>query len=97
MGVLTVELGVPYSGWPMRLGADYGFGIDVVSRDLARRLEDWAKEFNACFDEELGWTTPARQAAHAGLGLQLQRLVQEELGPQYRVVLNPLGSGVASS
>lgn len=93
MAVLTVELGVPYSGWPLRLADDYEFGLDTLGPELAKRLQDWAKDFNANFDEEVGWSSEEARAAHAAEGLKLKKLVAERLGPSYRVELNSLASG----
>ncbi|MGW9112136.1 hypothetical protein [Microbacterium sp. NPDC055683] len=88
MAVVIVELGIPYTGWPMRVGTDYEFGTGIVSPDLARDLEEWARKFNVEFDEEKGWSSPALQAAHARSGQELRERVQQELGPNYCVVLS---------
>lgn len=94
MAVLTVELGIPYSGWPLRLGGDYAFGTDLVGSEIAAKLEAWARHFNAHFDAETGWDSPGSRAAHLREGVELRRTLEEQLGPDYRVVLDPLGSGL---
>lgn len=93
MGILTVELGVPYTGWPVRAGSDYEFGIDLVSLQLRERLESWARDFNAHFSED-GWDSSMAQRVHAAEGVELKRLLQSELGSRYVVELNPMGSGL---
>jgi len=93
MGVLGVELGIPYTGWPLRQGTDYAFGQDRLDSELADRLVRWAKDFNFNFDEEKGWSSPEAREQHAVEGLALRDEVQAQLGPKYRVYLNRLGSG----
>lgn len=87
MGVLIVELGVPYTGWPVRAGGDYEFGLEDqrIGRDLRDRILDWARTFNRHFDEEHGWVSPAAAAAHRHIGRRLRDELQEALGDQYDV------------
>ncbi|MCD1269308.1 hypothetical protein B5M43_010740 [Microbacterium sp. MEC084] len=94
MGILTVDLGVPYSGWPLRLGGDYQFGIGQLDPKLVRELQDWAAEFNANFDEEFGWSSPSQREEHARIGFELLQKVQDQLGSDYDVVLDPIGGGL---
>ncbi len=94
MAILTVELGVPYSGWPMRLGDDYEFGLNLLEPQLVARIQDWARDFSFNFDEESGWSSDDARAAHAAEGIKLQSLVAERLGPNYHIELNGLASGM---
>lgn len=93
MGILTVELGVPYAGWPVRCGADYEFGSNILSEDLRQRIEVWAREFNEQFDESTGWRSEARRREHFATGVVLKHDIERDLGSGYRVILNRLGSG----
>ena len=94
MGVLTVELGVPYAGWPIRCADDYEFGLRSLPSELRTRIQAWAREFNEFFDEERGWRSDKARRTHFEEALALQGEVQRKLGSGYRVVLNHLGSGV---
>jgi len=88
-----VELGIPYTGWPIRSHHDYAFGQDLLSLDLRRRIEDWAKFFNMHFDDEEGWDSSANLRVYSSTGGQLQRAVQAELGAGFLVELrSPLGA-----
>lgn len=95
MGVLEVELGIPYTGWPLRLNDDYEFGLDIVSSALRDQLVSWAADFNEHFDEGAGWSSEGARLAHAKAGEDLRSLLQSDLGPNFRVVLNELGSGMS--
>lgn len=97
MGVTKVELGLPYTGWSVRAGNDYAFARDLVSAALEQRITAWAWEFSTNFDEEAGWRSEELRLAHLSEGLLLQRGLQDVLGAEYEVVLDPLGSGSRSS
>ncbi|MDR6867429.1 hypothetical protein J2Y69_002032 [Microbacterium resistens] len=89
----AVELGIPYTGWPVRAGGDYEFGLDRLDSVLVEEILAWAREFNREFDEEFGWSSPDVREAHLLEGERLRRRVQEALGDAYTVMLDPLGSG----
>lgn len=96
MGIMNVELGIPFTGWPLRLGMDYEFGLDILDADLVDRIIHWARDFNREFDEETGWSSEEARERHRAEGAALREKVQQQLGPQYEVSLNPLGSGLVN-
>lgn len=87
MGAVSVELGVPYTGWPVRSGADYEFGLDRLSSELIAEIEAWAREFNAQFDDERGWTSPVAELMHLREGRELVDKLRGELGDGFSVKL----------
>jgi len=89
---LAVELGVPYTGWPVRLGNDYDFAIDIVSEDLREEILDWARDFNLQFDEVDGWMSAEAAAAHKRRGQELKEKLQGQLGSGYSVTLRSIES-----
>lgn len=89
MGVLTVELGVPYTGWPVRAGLDYEFGLGLVSDELREEILVWAQSFNLHHDEERGWASTSDALAHELRGRVLRDRLQAELGDGYQVRLTP--------
>jgi hypothetical protein len=93
MRVIEVELGVPFTGWPLRGGSDYEFGLRDLPSAVVEDLRRWAAEFNREFGEAEGWSSEASRHTHRVEGERLRTVVQELLGNSYNVVLNPLGSG----
>lgn len=89
MGVI-VELGVPYTGWPVRSEGDYAFGLDRLSADLIASIEAWAREFNHLFDHEHGWRSREDEQRHRKTGEQLAQRLQKELGAGWTVKLTGL-------
>lgn len=87
---LIVELGVPYTGWPVRAGGDYSFGLDTLSDQLIEDIESWAKEFNREFSETTGWPSDSARDRHHLRGNALAARVQAELGDKYDVRMTAL-------
>jgi hypothetical protein len=92
MGMRTrVDVGVPYTGWPVRCDGDYEFGLDgLLSEALVKDLLEWARSFNREFSETGGWRTYEAEYNHYEKGRQLRDLVQKELGDAYDVVLTSI-------
>lgn len=84
MGMI-VDVGVPYTGWPVRKGTDYAFGSDFFSDQLIKDLEAWARSFNHLFDETTGWPSNDLRKRHHEQGEVLAERVRDELGPGYEV------------
>ncbi|GAA3204394.1 hypothetical protein [Microbacterium terregens] len=93
MNVALVELGIPYTGWPVRSDGNYEFGLTFLSSQLIDRISEWARGFSRGFNEEAGWSSEALREEHLAEGLRLRDVLQEALGESYRVELNDLGSG----
>lgn len=93
MNVEVVELGIPYTGWPVRWNGNYEFGLSFLSSELIEQISEWAGNFNRSFDEEVGWSSEALRQEHLAEGLRLQGMLQTAVGESYRVELNDLGSG----
>jgi len=90
---VEVELGVPYTGWPLRAGPDYEFGQQTLSPALKEALVGWAAEFNREFDDETGWSSDETRRTHQETGERLRDEIQDLLGDSFAVTLNPLGAG----
>lgn len=84
--MIRVELGVPYTGWPVRSGNDYEFALATVSTSLREDVLAWARAFSSRIDDS-GWISAEAHAAHEREGRVLRQRLQRELGPAYRVVL----------
>jgi len=82
---MIVEVGVPYTGWPVRRGIDYAFGSDFFSDQLIKDLEIWARDFNRLFNEIAGWPSEELRKRHHEQGEALAERVRAELGPGYDV------------
>lgn len=90
MAVLSeVELGIPFTGWPVRSGTDYEFALEVVSVSLRDDLLSWAQVFNENVDD-LGWRSEVMRAQHREEGERLRARLQAELGHEYLVTLSPI-------
>ena len=83
---MEVELGVPFTGWPVRCGIDYEFAMEVVSDSLRDDLLEWARLFNRNVDDS-GWSSDEARSMHERQGLVLRDRLQAELGDGYRVTL----------
>lgn len=59
-----------------------------LSQTLKRRLTAWAAFFEAHFDWEHGWDSPAACRQHRTEGVDLHQLLAGELGAGYDVILN---------
>lgn len=59
-----------------------------ITEMLARRLERWARIFNDHFSWDSGWDDPTLKEAHRTEARKLYSLVCEELGSDYRVLLD---------
>ncbi|CAN5453030.1 hypothetical protein BH10ACT5_BH10ACT5_09830 [soil metagenome] len=94
MTTRSVELGIPYTGWPLRSDGDYEFGLTFLDPALIEQIMEWAKEFNREFDDETGWQSETVRARHLAEGRRLQGAIQDEVGNAFRVQLDPLGSGL---
>lgn len=83
----SVEVGIPYSGWPVRHDTDYEFGMHSpkLSTDLTEQLLEWARFFNLNYDEELGWSSKAAKQRYVTVGEALVERIRGELGPGYVV------------
>lgn len=57
-----------------------------LSPQLKERLAAWAAFFNEHFREDHGFPTVETARTHRAVGIALQPLVAEELGPRYKVV-----------
>lgn len=84
---MKVELGIPYTGWPVRAGNRYDFGLDLFSDRLIEDLEEWARHFNRFFDDENGWRSKEAKVSHRRQGELLAARIADELGEGYDVVL----------
>ncbi|TFV82456.1 hypothetical protein E4V99_16305 [Microbacterium sp. dk485] len=94
MTIRSVELGIPYTGWPVRSDGDYEFGLTFLDPALVEQIMEWAKEFNREFDDETGWRSEKARTEHLAEGRRLQAALQHEVGNTFRVELDPLGSGL---
>ncbi|MGI6877423.1 hypothetical protein [Microbacterium sp. gxy059] len=88
-----VEIGVSYTGWPVRARGDYAFGLDVLSEDLVADCLSWVRWFNRAFSPEDGWVSAQTERSHFARGRELRDRLQRELGAAYVVELTGMYPG----
>ncbi|QPZ37588.1 hypothetical protein [Paramicrobacterium chengjingii] len=87
VGQGPVEVGIPYTGWPVRKDSDYEFGLTThkLSNELVRQLLEWARFFNYTYDDENGWPSEEAKNYYVSTGEALTKRVRQELGPDFTV------------
>ncbi|KQP71200.1 hypothetical protein ASF40_05190 [Microbacterium sp. Leaf288] len=65
----------------------------MLNEHLVERLAAWSREFSENVDEVHGWRSRKVRLGHLSEAHELRAILQAELGPDFEVVLDPIGSG----